>query len=121
MSWRRSGYLSVLVLGLLVTVGCYRAGRYPPVIGANAGSAKADKVKVNSNFGWVDSESDVPDMPIVFVAAESRPEEWKELKSYWNQVPDAKAAPFLLPTIHLGQPPLNAAAALVAANQMFVI
>lgn len=102
-------YLWVIAL---ITLGCARAGRYPP---RPPTADKNEEPEVGSSvpadWTWLEPRPAV-DVPIVFVPATAA--EWSSLPRYWNMAP---VPPLGLPTIHLGLEPLHAVAASALAEQ----
>lgn len=114
---RPGAWLSLLV-GMGLLAGCVPAGRYPSIKASSASTTSAPaRPPVNPNHGWLEPELTL-DPPIVFVTLEKQPQLWQSLKDYWNPPPPPHVG---LRTIHLGQHPLAAATALVAAAQLEVV
>ncbi len=108
------GMASALGLGLalvLFALGCQRAQRYPAA--RDVPGSGADKVSSDMGYGWLEGEPP-PALPIVFVAADTHPDEWQRLTEFWTTFPPPALG---LRTIHVGQAPLAAALSLVAADQ----
>jgi cytochrome c peroxidase len=104
----------VLALGLLLPLACQGAGRYPAPGSATNPETPAE-VKLPPHWAWLPIQPR-PDVPIRFIAPTHA--EWDTLPRFWNHFPPVPAG---MRTIHLGLPALQAAAALVAADQLEVI
>lgn len=100
-----------LVASISIVVGCEPAQPY-----RGTGVDTATKPPLSITYGWA-NEPLPPDIPIVFVDAVSRPEEWQKLKDDWNRLPGV-AGPR---TLHLGQTPLGAAALIRLSAELDVV
>ena len=84
-----------LVCVMLLALGCQRAQRYPA---SKPDAALAEKAApLPSHWSWL-AVQETRDVPIRFVLS-TKPNE-----PFWTRFP---APPLGLPTLHLGQPPLN--------------
>jgi cytochrome c peroxidase len=68
---------------LLVAAGCQPAGRYPEAPPGRPASGEALRPAPAPHYGWLAPRLSA-DIPIRFVDAASRPEEWKALPDFWN-------------------------------------
>src|SRR5262245_18727592 len=102
----------------LTLASCEQARRYPP---AEPSRALPPEVKKNAtelpvHWSWLRTGPTEPDTPIVFVP-DTAPG-WSDLPRFWNQFPPPAAGKR---TVHFGLPPLQAVAALLAADRLEMV
>jgi cytochrome c peroxidase len=97
-----------LPLLLLAAAGCQPAGRYPIAPPGPSAAARDAASRPAPDYAWLVPNPPL-DIPIRFVDAASRPDEWKALPAFWNHQWGGVAGQR---TAHLGLPPLGALAAL---------
>ncbi len=112
MQPRLASWWVCLVLGSLALGGCQPAHRYPFSLGPARKESQA--LPVPAPFAWLEP-AQTSDLPLVFVPSTSP--EWPYL-GFWTSFPVPAAG---ASTIHLGLPPLAAAVAMAAAEQMEAI
>jgi cytochrome c peroxidase len=108
--------MTALVVVVAIAGGCERAQRYPPMATlpstkTTASTAFKDDPKpppVPPYYGWIDAGQRL-DIPIQFIAEDSKPQEWKSLQEYWNESP----SPAGVRTAAVGLPALEGAVALL--------
>lgn len=113
---RRCGFL-LFVAGLCLLTSCQRAQQYkaiPKEAVTKAEPKEEESEKFLSQLSWIEP-AETPDTPIVFVPSSSG--EWPKLAAYWNALP----FPGGLPTVHLGLPPMQMAAAWALVEHHTVI
>jgi cytochrome c peroxidase len=102
---------------LLLFVGCQPAARYRAVPVEKIESKSEDKKESEllPHRAWLPPAT-MPDIPMVFVLTGAK--EWSDLPRFWNHFPHPAAGSR---TAYLGLPALNAAAAVVMADQLEII
>ena len=113
MRQRQRSFLRTPILALLLTAaGCQPAGKYPQAPpGRHAPTGATAQPPPAAHYGWL-APRPSSDIPIRFVDAASRPDEWKALPAFWNHAWGGVAGQR---TVHLGLPqhgPLGPLAAL---------
>ena len=109
-----------LILVALTAAGCQPAARYPAPATSAAAKPAAPVAEAPPSPGvlWLAPADSGADIPIVFGDAASRPDEWRALPDFWNHFPPPAGG---MRVAHVGQPPLQAALALVAMDRLEVI
>ena len=110
----------LLAVALLLLASCEQARRYPPAPPSDSPSPqpKAEKKRqpLADIYSWIPPVETPRDVPIEFVAVEYA--DWAKLPKFWNQAIPPEGG---MRTIHLGQQPLEAVAAMVVADQLEMI
>jgi cytochrome c peroxidase len=112
---------SVWLIVLLVLASCEQARRYTEEQPKQQKFKKvpfppaAEKPPLPSIWTWLPPDETPYDVPIVFVTSSSP--QWAELREFWNADPPLAGG---TRTVHLALPPLQSAAAYIAAEQMQV-
>jgi cytochrome c peroxidase len=102
-------WMTSLVVVVAMAGGCERAERYPRIATpATAKTTASTAVKEDPKpvpvppfYGWIDAGQRL-DIPIQFIAEDTKPLEWAALKEYWNEGPSpagGRAAALGLPAL----------------------